>query len=162
MKKSVVVALLGLLMLSGCITPPTVPIVDSAEAKKAKAFNPPKKGMAGIYLYRKNEYVGSALKKTLWIDGKCIGDTATGVFFYQEVEGNKDHIISTQSEFSPNDMTFHTDAGKLYFIEQFIKMGVFVGGADLVEREKNVGKEQVRLLNMAQKGNCSEKYTAEK
>jgi hypothetical protein len=154
----VFVALLGLLLLSGCITPPTVPMVDSAESMKAKTFKAPKKDKAGIYVYRIKTFTGSALTKTVWIDKKCVGDTASGVFFYQEVDGNKDHTISTQSEFSPNDMVLHTKGGELYFIEQFIKMGVFVGGADLAQRDASVGKEEVRKLNMAKQGNCSVSY----
>lgn len=98
------------------------------------------------------------MTKTVWIDKNCIGDTANSVFFYQEVDGNQDHTISTQSEFSPNDMVIHTKGGELYFIEQFIKMGVFVGGADLAQRDAAAGKDEVRKLNMAQKGTCSSKY----
>jgi hypothetical protein len=156
MKKSVIVMLLGLSFLTGCITPPTVPMVNDAQAKKAKMFKAPSRDKAGIYVYRINQFAGSALTKTVWIDNKCIGDTASGVFFYQEVDGNKKHTISTQSEFSPNELTIETKGGKLYFVEQFIKMGVFVGGADLAMRDSVAGETQVRLLGMAKKGTCSE------
>jgi hypothetical protein len=156
MKKSIIVMLLGLSFLTGCVTPSSVPMLDDAKAKKAKMFKAPARDKAGIYVYRINQFTGSALTKTVWIDKKCIGDTASGVFFYQEVDGNKKHTIATQSEFSPNELTIDTKGGKLYFVEQFIKMGVFVGGADLAVREPSVGKQEVMKLNMAKKGSCSE------
>lgn len=52
MRKSIFVALLGLSMLSGCITAPTVPMVDNAESMKAKSFKAPKSDKAGMYVYR--------------------------------------------------------------------------------------------------------------
>lgn len=156
MKKSVLVMLLGLSFLTGCITPPTVPMMDDSIAQKAKMFRAPSKDKSGIYVYRISQFAGSALTKTVWIDKKCLGDTVSGVFFYKEVAGNKNHTISTQSEFSPNELNIYTKGGQLYFVEQFIKMGVFVGGADVEQRDATVGKQEVMKLNMAKQGNCSE------
>ncbi|MFH4410866.1 DUF2846 domain-containing protein, partial [Acinetobacter baumannii] len=58
-------------------------------------------------------------------------ETARGIFFYKEVAGNQEHTVSTESEFSPNHLKFKTEAGKKYFVQQYIKPGVFVGGANL-------------------------------
>ena len=98
---------------------------------------------------------GAALKKDVWIDDKCIGETASNVFFYEEVTGNKDHKISTESEFSPNDLVITTESGQNYFIQQFIKMGAFVGGAGVSKVGESEGKKQVLKLKMAKKGKCS-------
>ena len=86
---------------------------------------------------------------------KCIGENAPDVFFYEEVEGDKFHTISTESEFSPNDLIVKVKSGMRYFIRQYIKFGVFVGGAalELVDEEK--GKKEVSELDMATKGTCS-------
>ena len=84
-----------------------------------------------MYVYRSNNIVGSALKKDIWVDGECLGETARGVFFYKEVDGNKNHTISTESEFSPNHLKIEVQSGKNYFIQQYIKLGFFVGGANL-------------------------------
>jgi hypothetical protein len=77
------------------------------------------------------------------------------VFFYQEVDGNKEHTVSTESEFSPNDVIINTKGGELYFVEQFIKMGVFVGGAGVERKSTEEGKKEVSQLNMAKKGVCT-------
>lgn len=150
LKRLVLFALISALF-AGCASVPMEDIKLTAEAHK---FNPPSEGTAGLYIYRPGG-VGTALKKDIWVDGKCIGETAPNMFFYEEVEGDKEHTISTESEFSPNDLIVKVKSGMLYFIRQYIKIGVFVGGAglELVDEEK--GKKAVTSLKMATKGNCS-------
>ncbi len=138
--------------LSGCAS---VPMESTTLSDKAKEFNPPSPSMAGVYVYRADTHFGAALKKDVWIDQKCIGETAKGVFFYEEVEGDKKHTISTESEFSPNDLVINTETGELYFVEQYIKMGAFVGGAGLEQKDPKAGKKEIVSLKMATKGNCS-------
>lgn len=147
----VTAALIVSLLFVGCAT---VPMASKDDSAKFKSFNPPSEGNAGIYIYR-GMGPGTALKKDIWIDEKCIGESAPNVFFYQEVLGNKDHKISTESEFSPNDLLVKTEAGKNYFVEQYIKMGVFVGGANLQLVSDEVGKTAISKLEMAQTGKCS-------
>lgn len=151
MKKILMVAVLSALFLSGCAS---VPMTSKEQSDMAKTFDSPSTNNAGLYIYRSGSF-GGALKKDVWVDEKCIGETAPNVFFYQEVQGNEEHKISTESEFSPNDLLVKTEGGKNYFVRQYIKMGVFVGGAgmELVEEEK--GKEEVQNLEMAKKGSCA-------
>ena len=138
-------------LFAGCAS---VPMEGMEETSIAKKFNPPVEGNSGLYIYR-NSFVGQALKKDVWVDGKCIGESAPYVFFYKEVEGDKSYKISTESEFSPNDLLIKVKSGIHYFIRQYIKLGVFVGGAglELVNEEK--GKKDVSELDMATKGTCS-------
>jgi hypothetical protein len=151
MKIVSVVMLTATLLISGCAS---VDMAPKAESARAKEFNPPSQGNAGVYVYR-DSFVGKALKKDVWIDGKCIGESAPDVFFYTEVEGGKNHKIDTESEFSPNTVELMFEAGKNYFIRQFIKMGVFVGGAGLEQIPEEQGKITVAKLEMAKPGKCS-------
>ena len=139
------------LLFSGCAS---VQMASKAESAKAKEFNAPSQGNAGVYLYR-NSFVGKALKKDLWINGKCIGESAPDVFFYTEIEGGKLHKIDTESEFSPNTLELMLEAGKNYFIRQFIKFGVFVGGAGVEQVPEAQGKADITKLEMATLGKCS-------
>ena len=145
------ILLVSLLVMTGCAS---VPMETAEKNSIAKKFNPPSEGSSGLYIYR-NSFVGKALKKDIWVDGKCIGETAPDIFFYESVEGDTSHKVSTESEFSPNDLIVKVKSGINYFIRQYIKMGIFVGGAglELVDEEK--GKEEVSKLNMATKGTCS-------
>ena len=151
MKIVSVVMLTATLLISGCAS---VDMASKAESAKAKEFNLPSQGNAGVYVYR-DSFVGKALKKAVWIDGKCIGESAPDVFFYTEVEGGKNHKVDTESEFSPNTLELVFEAGKNYFIRQFIKMGVFVGGAGLEQTPEEQGKIAVAKLEMAKPGKCS-------
>ncbi|HET7793347.1 MAG TPA: DUF2846 domain-containing protein [Rhizobacter sp.] len=129
-------------------------MASKEESAQAKEFRPPAAGYAGVYLYR-DSFVGQALKKDLWVDGKCVGQTANKVFFYKQVPGDKTYKIDTESEFSPNTVEATLTAGKNHFFRQYIKMGVFVGGAGIEEVPEEQGKKEVSLLEMAKLGNCS-------
>ncbi|WP_054341160.1 DUF2846 domain-containing protein [Neptunomonas antarctica] len=151
MKKVVLFAAVTVSLLSGCSS---VPMESLEQTEMAKRFNSPSVGHAGLYIYRAGSF-GGALKKDVWVDGKCIGKTAPNIFFYEEITGDAEHKISTESEFSPNDLLLKTENGKNYFVSQYIKLGAFVGGAnvELVDEEK--GKAAVAKLKMAKKGTCS-------
>nr|WP_320194190.1 DUF2846 domain-containing protein [uncultured Desulfobacter sp.] len=147
----VLIALVSTVLFAGCAS---VPMEDIKLTNEAHKFNPPSDGNAGLYIYRSGG-IGTALKKDIWVDGNCIGQTAPYMFFYEEVEGDKEHKISTESEFSPNDLIIKVKSGMLYFIRQYIKLGVFVGGAGLELVDEEEGKKAVSELEMATKGDCS-------
>lgn len=156
MKTSKLVLLASVLsaaLFSGCSS---VPLEPKEVATQAKSFNPPSEGNAGLYVYR-DSFVGQALKKDVFIDGKCLGETANGIFFYQSVKGDAEHKISTESEFSPNELTLQTKSGKNYYVRQYIKMGVLVGGADVEVVDEKEAQEDISSLDMAKKGTCGPK-----
>lgn len=152
MKKVLFAAVLvAVTFLSGCAS---VPMESKENTALAKQFNTPSEGNSGLYVYRSGSF-GGALKKDVWVDGDCLGETAPDMFFYKEVKGDEQHKIATESEFSPNDLLLDTETDKNYFIRQYMKIGVFVGGAgvELVDEEK--GKKDISSLNMAKTGTCS-------
>ncbi|MES2633748.1 MAG: DUF2846 domain-containing protein [Pseudomonadota bacterium] len=152
--KKLAVSMLVLALVTGCAS---VKMESQEASNKAKQFAQPESGKAGVYVYR-DSFVGKALKKDVWLDGKCIGESAPDVFFYTQVApGN--HTLSTESEFSPNDLSILVDAGKNYFYRQFIKLGVFVGGADLEAVPEDQGKAAVAKLQLASGGACSKSYS---
>ena len=146
-------AALGLAILTGCTA--SVPLHSTDVNNQSKQFAPPSEGKAGIYVFRDDEFVGSGLYKDIYIDGVCLGETAPGVFFYTEVEGNQNHVVATESEFSPNQTKVYTEAGKHYFFEQYIKFGVFVGGANIEQVDERIGKAKVTVCQQAIPGTCS-------
>ena len=151
MYKKIALLTITTVLFAGCSS---VPMENDAAANLAKEFNPPSANNAGLYIYR-DSFAGKALKKDLLVDGKCIGETADDVFFYEEVVGEEEHTVSTESEFSPNDLLLFVESGKNYFIRQYIKLGFFVGGANLERVSDEKGKEAVKTLGMAKKGTCS-------
>ena len=112
-----------------------------------KAFPAPSDGMSGIYIFRDSSF-GAALKKTIYIDKKPIGETAPNTYFYHEVAAGQ-HTLSTESEFSENDLKIDTVIGRNYFVDQNIKMGLFVGGANLKLVSEEDGKKGVLKCKLA-------------
>lgn len=139
-------------LFAGCASIPTEQAQVSDVLKQVQL---PANDKAGLYIYRSNSVVGASLKKDVWIDDECVGETARGTFFHQEVQGNMTHKVSTESEFSPNDLMVNTTAGQNYFIKQYIKPGVFVGGAGLKLVSEAEGKEAISELKLGVKGKCS-------
>ncbi|AVJ28605.1 hypothetical protein CLM73_16620 [Achromobacter spanius] len=146
------VACAAVLAATGCAN---VPLASQESNQKAKTFAAPDEGKSGLYVYR-DSFVGKALKKDVYIDENCLGETADRVFFYTQVQGDQQHKVSTESEFSPNDLLLTMQAGKNYFVRQFIKMGVFVGGADVEEVSEEEGKRVISKpeVKLAVEGQC--------
>lgn len=109
------------LKMAGCAS---VEMASKDDSQKAKEFNAPSEGNAGLYVYR---------------------DSFAG----------KTHEISTESEFSSNKLELMFEAGKNYFVRQFIKMGLLVGGADIEVKTEEEGKADVAKLELAKAGTCS-------
>lgn len=151
MKKILLIAAVATSLLAGCAS---VPMESKEASNQAKEFERPTAGNAGLYIYRANG-PGTALKKDIWINEECIGETAPKVFFYKLVKGGEEHKISTESEFSPNDLIVKTESGQNYFVEQYIKLGVFVGGAGLRLVDQQEGKKDISKLELATMGSCS-------
>ncbi len=145
-------SLASALLLSGCAS---IPLATDQESAHAKSFPALDENKAGLYIYR-DSFVGKALKKDVYLDGKCVGETADKTFFYTQVDGGQQHKISTESEFSPNDLSIYTEAGKNYFVRQYIKMGVFVGGAGLSQSTEDEGKRVTSkaAVKLAKGGHC--------
>ena len=131
--------------LTGCAA--TVPMASLDEDFAKKKFAKPSKGNAAVYIYR-NSNLGFALKKGVYIDGVMLGETAAMTYFYKEIKPGK-HTISTESEFGNNDLVLKAVKGKNYFVNQYIKMGFFVGGANLELVSTETGKSGVRQCKLA-------------
>jgi hypothetical protein len=130
--------------LGGCAS---VPMASKEEDNTKKEFLAPPQGSSGLYIYR-NSHLGGALKKDVYIDGKLIGETAPMTYFYKRVESGK-HTLSTESEFSENDLILQAESGKNHFINQYIKLGVFVGGAGLELVPEKEGRNGVLECELA-------------
>ncbi len=69
-------------------------------------------------------------------------------YFYKEVQRGK-HKLSTESEFSNNDLSIDAEKGRNYFVRQYIKMGLLVGGANLELVSEDEGMKGVLECKLA-------------
>ena len=79
-KNLALVASILSLALSGCAS---VNMANPEESAQAQEFRAPAEGMSGLYVYR-DSTLGGALKKDIWVDGECLGETVRGVFFIKK------------------------------------------------------------------------------
>ena len=137
--------LLPAILLSGCAS---VDMASKEEDLALKEFSAPTNNMAGVYIYR-DTFVGQGLKKSLYIDNEFIGETANKVYFHKLITPGA-HKIATESEFSDNSLSLMAKAGINYFIEQYIKIGVFVGGANLRIVDQEQGEKAIKNSKLAE------------
>jgi hypothetical protein len=131
--------------LTGCATVPLAPVEEDTARK---TFSSPPLGITGLYIFR-NSTLGGALKKSIYIDGELIGESAPMTYFYKEISPGE-HNLSTESEFSNNDLIVTTEGGQNYFVRHYIKMGLFVGGANLEIVSEEEGMQGVLECKLAQ------------
>lgn len=143
-KLSVLLVLLASLYLTGCAS---VPMASGEKDTQMKAFSVPAEGKGGMYIYR-NSRIGGALKKSVYIDDQLIGETAAMTYFYRDVEPGK-RKVSTESEFSNNDLLVDIKGGVNHFVRQYIKLGLVVGGANLEVVSEEEGRKGVLESKLA-------------
>ena len=144
-KKSMMcAAALSVALLSGCAS---VPMESSEKDQELKAFPAPPQNQAGLYIFR-DSAMGPALKTTVKLNDQVIGETAINTYFYRPIAPGQ-HVLATESEFSDNTLNLSAEAGKNYYVRQYIKIGVFVGGANLEQVPEAEGQKAVISTKLA-------------
>lgn len=133
-----VVLLVGAMLMSGCAS---VPMATKEQDAAAKQFVAPEGDKAGLYVFRNSNF-GAAIKKLITLDGNPLGETAAMTYFYKDIAPGK-HTLKTQAEFGENQIEFVAEKGKLVFIRNYIKMGTFVGSANVEQVSEEEGKSGV-------------------
>ncbi len=131
------------LSLAGCAS---VPMGDPAQDARLKSFPAASAGKAGVYIYR-NETFGGAVKLNLALDGQALGSTASKTYFYKEVEPGR-HTVTSYGE-NTDTLTFEALAGKLYYVWQEVKMGMFAARTKLHLVPEPDGQSGVRESSLA-------------
>lgn len=127
---------------------------DSTEADNAlKQFPDPPQGQAGIYVYRNAIVWGGPYVRDVYIDGICLGALGPGYYIYTTAEGNKEHVVSTESEFSPNSIKLYMEADRNYYINQYMRPG-FTYGSELERVTAAEGQEAIKQYPLAARGHC--------
>lgn len=123
-------------LVSGCASVPTASVEQDNAAKKFVV----KPGKSNIYVYR-NESFGGAVKMSVALDGKLVGDTASKTFLLLEVTPGKHTLVSKSETDSTLNLT--TAAGKNYFVWQEVKMGLMSARSSLQVVDEATGRAGV-------------------
>jgi len=99
-----------------------IPLESSGTEAATKAFPNPPNGMAGLYVYRSSNRIGTYdryLKVIL--DGNFIGGTVQNVYFYKVISPGQ-HRVDTQTTIGQAaPVVFNAEAGHNYFVKQDTK-----------------------------------------
>ncbi|MDC0069351.1 DUF2846 domain-containing protein [Gammaproteobacteria bacterium] len=142
--KKMIVAVATLVLLVSCAT---VPQGDSTLDAKLKTFEPPPPTKAGIYIYRTGG-LGTAVKRSLFIDNVLIGDSAPNFYYHRYVDPGL-RTVSTKSEFGRNKAVINAEGGENYYFKAYMKMGVITAGSDIVQVGKDEGQTGVLKSRLA-------------
>ena len=112
-----------IILLGGCASIAKAPAEMDQQAKQFRS-NP---NYSQVYLYR-NETLGAAISMPVTVDGQLAGNTGANSYFKFNLPAGS-HTFTSQGDESV--LTVNTEAGKLYFIWQEVKMGVLSAGSKL-------------------------------
>ena len=131
-------------LLSGCAA--TAPRGNVQDEIIQKQFLKPTQSEVILYVYRgQDDFLSSndtSTKKKIWVNGVEIGGLIARSYFYIKVPQGMTSI-ETESEFGNNDLTFDAIGGRIYFVKQYLKMGVWLAGSDVAFDHDMKGKQTV-------------------
>ena len=82
-------------------------------------------GQGRIYFMRSGSMMGAALQPNINMDGKAIGVSKPGGFFYVDAAPGS-HDVATSTE-TTNHLTFVLDAGETKYVKTSVGFGLVVG-----------------------------------
>lgn len=123
-------------LVAGCASVPMAGLEQDAAAKSFQT----KQGKSNIYVYR-NENLGGAIKLTLLMDGRLVGDTAAKTFYLLEVDPGRHTLLSKAENDSVLELA--TEGGRNYFVWQEVKMGMWQPRSLLQQVDEATGKAAV-------------------
>lgn len=137
------VAAVAVALVSGCAS---VPMASPEADKQAKSYatSPTK---ANLYIYR-NESMGGAIKMTVSVNGRVLGQSGPKTYFLVQVDPGK-HEVSSLTE-NTSTLTVDAQPGKNYFIWQEVKMGAFSARSQLQLVDEATGRKGVDECTRAQ------------
>ena len=114
---------------------------------KSKPMPTPEPGKGLVYFFRPSSFIGGGVQMKISDADKTIGALQSGTyFFYQTEPGTHQFGASTEAE---NTITMNVEAGKTYYVEGSIGMGLLVGHGHLKEVDATVAHEELPKLDYA-------------
>ena len=140
-QKILTIGLFGLVaFMSGCAS-------VSRQATNIYPEAKPDKGL--VYFFRERKFVGGAISYNVKENGNIIGAIGNGTYFFMFADpGSHSYSASTEATSS---RTLDIEAGKTYYIECSVEMGVFAGRPSLKITSEAEGKAVLPSLQYATK-----------
>ncbi|PTY03118.1 hypothetical protein DB347_22610 [Opitutaceae bacterium EW11] len=115
--KIVTIGLFGLVaFLTGCA---------SVSRQATNIYPEPKTDKGLVYFYREKKFIGCAISYNVKEGDKIVGAIANGTYFFLFADPGK-HTYTASTEAS-SARTLDIEAGKTYYVEAGIDMGIMAG-----------------------------------
>ncbi len=135
----------AMLALTACST---AKIEDPVEDQRLRTQAPPE-GMALVYFVRPSS-LGAAIKMGVTCDGTAIGSTHGKRYIFSSVKPGKRVFVSSAE--NKDELVLVVEAGKTYFIEQQVKMGIIAARNRLERLEEAAGRQKLAKCKLS--GDC--------
>lgn len=107
----------------------------------------PETGKGLVYFFRPSAFLGGGVQIEVSDGSTTIGALQSGTyFFYQASSGPHQFGASTEAT---NTITIDVEAGKTYYVEGTIGMGLLVGHGHLKQVDSSVGEQELPTLDWA-------------
>ncbi len=127
-------ALLMVALLTACASGPK----HSEVASSIPGLKP---DQGRVYLYRSNSMMGAAIQPNITINGRVMGESKPGGFFFVDLPAGPVEIAtSTEVE---KKLTFTLDAGQIRYVRTSIGFGLMVGRVYPELVDNAVGQKEV-------------------
>jgi hypothetical protein len=118
----------------------------SEATEAAMSFEVPEnKGV--VYLYRLGRAVAAANVSIVKVNSLEAGGTGPSTFFRWQLKPGT-YTFSASTGESSKTVQLQVEAGKLYFIEQNIRLGLNEGRVQLKEVDEKTGREKIKGMKM--------------
>lgn len=135
------IAALALPFFAACAGVPMAPTSEDTTAKTFTAVP----GNARVYLFR-DETFGAAIAIPVMLNGKLMGRTAAKTYFMWDVPPGDVEVSSIAEDTST--VRIKAEGGRLYFIWQEIKMGLWQPRTILHRVDDDRGREGVQASGL--------------
>lgn len=105
-------------VLAGCAT-------GAKYSEVASTIPAVKADQARVYFFRSSSMMGAAIQPEIRLDGKVVGESKPGGFFYADAAPGS-HVASVSTE-TEKTLTFTLAAGETKYVRQSIGFGVAMG-----------------------------------
>ncbi len=138
-------AVLMICFISGCATSKTLDLV-----KKPEPYSPSEEtGKGIIYIFREEQFVGSARGIYINANGKRIGGLNSGTYFVYEAKPGKVTISIDHPTGKDPARNFNLQPGQSYFLRAGLKLGLLEADPFLGVVSEEEGKKVVSGLTYA-------------
>jgi len=100
-----------------------------------------------VIFYREGHFTGSALKPSIYLDGKELARLKNGTYFTVQVEPGK-HEVGSSAKHEP-DLAIDVKPGETSYVQMIVVTGTWRGAGRLVPVPPDDGKTAVSKLHLA-------------